>query len=368
MSGRAKVFISYAREDYAAARRLFRELLYLGVEPWLDKECILPGQRWELAIETAIRESNYVVAVLSANSVEKRGYIQKELRIALDALDRVPESQVFLIPVKLDETTVSNFRLRELQWVEMYPSWDEGFAKIRRVLDFASQANAGTLPSPSSATETTAQSDTEPALDLTGTVWSGDDLDGYITYEFLPRSILKYTSISGTFSNGEWTQDGASVYWQMNDKYAQYRGEISGDRMEGTGQNVAGKNWRWNVRKSNKYQANAGTLPSPSSATETTAQSDTEPTLDLTNTVWSGDDVDGRMTYEFLPRSILKYTSISGTFSNGKWTQDGASVYWQMNDKYAQYRGEISGDRMEGTGQNVAGEHWRWNVRKSNNR
>jgi hypothetical protein len=138
----------------------------------------------------------------------------------LDALDRVPESQVFLIPVKLDNAAVSNSRLRELQWVDMYPSWAEGFARIKRVLDFASQANAGMLPIPSefpSGGTIVVQSESVPVLDLTGTAWSGSTSDGRnYTFEFLPGSALKYTSPTGTFSNGTWTQDGASVYWQMN--------------------------------------------------------------------------------------------------------------------------------------------------------
>ena len=247
MSESIKVFISYAHEDYNAARRLYDELRLLGTEPWLDKECILPGQRWEFAIETAIHESNYVVFILSSNSTAKRGYIQKELRIALDVLDTIPESQIFLIPAKLDDTTPTHPRLRELQWVKMYPSWDEGFAKIIRVLDFAREANAGKLASPSELSASATRS--EQIIDLTNTVWSGTESGGSeFTAEFLPGSILRYTVITGTWENARWTQDGVRVYWQSNNEYAQIRGQIHGDSMNCAAQNINGTMWTLHLK------------------------------------------------------------------------------------------------------------------------
>jgi TIR domain-containing protein len=90
-----RAFISYAREDEAAARRLYIGLKAAGVEAWLDKESILPGQDWQEAIAAAIESSEYFVAVLSSHSLNKRGFVQRELRIALEVLDEVPEGQVF---------------------------------------------------------------------------------------------------------------------------------------------------------------------------------------------------------------------------------------------------------------------------------
>ena len=40
------VFISYAREDSDAAKRLKKDLKDAGLNPWLDKEELLPGQNW----------------------------------------------------------------------------------------------------------------------------------------------------------------------------------------------------------------------------------------------------------------------------------------------------------------------------------
>jgi hypothetical protein len=39
-----QVFISYAREDIRAAKRLYEDLKNAGLRPWLDKTNILGGQ------------------------------------------------------------------------------------------------------------------------------------------------------------------------------------------------------------------------------------------------------------------------------------------------------------------------------------
>jgi hypothetical protein len=44
------VFISYAREDYNLAKRLYVSLSSLGINAWLDRENLLPGQNWPVEI------------------------------------------------------------------------------------------------------------------------------------------------------------------------------------------------------------------------------------------------------------------------------------------------------------------------------
>ena len=58
-------------------------LLSVGLNPWIDKENLLPGQEWKRTITKAISESSYFIALLSTNSISKKGYIQKELRLLL---------------------------------------------------------------------------------------------------------------------------------------------------------------------------------------------------------------------------------------------------------------------------------------------
>ena len=123
-------FISYARQDSEAAQRLAQDLESSGVGIWIDVERIRPGERWRTAITTAIEECQYFIAVLSTRSVAHRGYVQAELRQALDVLSQVPDSQIYLIPARLDDAEVVHPVLRELNWVDLFPDWTKGIRRL----------------------------------------------------------------------------------------------------------------------------------------------------------------------------------------------------------------------------------------------
>ena len=124
------VFISYAREDAASALRLYSDLREFGLQPWLDPEDLLPGQNWRVAVTRAIEDSRYFIAVISSRSVNRRGFVNKEIVEALEILDTFPEADVYLIPARLDECQPSHTKLRSLNWVDMFPDWQAGIAKI----------------------------------------------------------------------------------------------------------------------------------------------------------------------------------------------------------------------------------------------
>lgn len=124
------VFISYARQDHEAALRIYNDLKKSGLEPWLDTKSILPGERWKVSIAAAIPNCDYFLALLSSNSVSKKGYVQKELKYALDVFDEIPEHEVFIIPARLDDCSPSHAKLSDIQWADLFPSWEKGLSKI----------------------------------------------------------------------------------------------------------------------------------------------------------------------------------------------------------------------------------------------
>lgn len=132
-----QVFICYGREDVAAANDMYRDLTETGHKAWLDTQSLIPGQKWQPAIINAIRTSRYFVALLSSRSVSRKGFVNKEIREALDVLAEFPNDQHFLIPVRLDDCTPSDQRLSELQRVDMFPSRDEGMRQIKKALEIA---------------------------------------------------------------------------------------------------------------------------------------------------------------------------------------------------------------------------------------
>ena len=134
----ANIFISYAREDIEIVRRLNRDLKLAGFFPWFDDEKILPGQNWRHEIKIAIKKCDYFIAILSKHSIDKIGFVQKELKIALDIFDLFPNSKIFLIPVRLEECFPTNETLQDLHWADLFPNYEDGLNKILITLRFSS--------------------------------------------------------------------------------------------------------------------------------------------------------------------------------------------------------------------------------------
>ena len=72
------VFLSYIYEDKETVARLKRDLTARGVEIWLDKEQIQPGDQWKKKIGDAIRSCRFAIICLSNKALSKEGYFQKE--------------------------------------------------------------------------------------------------------------------------------------------------------------------------------------------------------------------------------------------------------------------------------------------------
>jgi hypothetical protein len=114
-----QIFLSYAREDEERIREIYRRLSKAKLSPWLDLEDLLPGQEWKKAILSAIKDSKFVLIFLTEKSINKRGYIQKEIAAALDIAEEIPDGDVFIIPVRLEPCSVPD-RLAKWQWVDLF--------------------------------------------------------------------------------------------------------------------------------------------------------------------------------------------------------------------------------------------------------
>jgi TIR domain len=130
------VFISYARQDSDAALRLYEDLrTRTELKPWLDKKDLLPGQNWDIEIRKAIKNSRYFIALFSSTSVQKRGYVQKEFKRALDVLEEFPEGEIFAIPVRLDDCKIPYEKWRHIEYVDLFPDWNEGIQRLLRTFE-----------------------------------------------------------------------------------------------------------------------------------------------------------------------------------------------------------------------------------------
>jgi hypothetical protein len=138
-----KVFLCHASDDKAEVKDLYQLLVKHGADPWLDAEKLLPGQDWNLEINKALDDSNVILLCLSKKSVDKEGYVQREIRIALDRALEMPEGRIFLIPARLEECDLP-YKVRTYQWVDLFTS--DGMGKLLKSLNLrASQVKAQPL-------------------------------------------------------------------------------------------------------------------------------------------------------------------------------------------------------------------------------
>jgi SOS-response transcriptional repressor LexA len=127
-----KVFLCHSKDDKSKVRYLYYRLSDDGFDPWLDEEKLIPGQDWDLEIRKAVRQADVVAVCISNDAITKAGYVQKEIRLALDVADEKPEGTIFLIPVRLEDCNVPN-RISRFQWVDLFDK--AGYSKLKEALN-----------------------------------------------------------------------------------------------------------------------------------------------------------------------------------------------------------------------------------------
>jgi hypothetical protein len=135
----AQIFLSYAREDEEKVENLYQKLSDAGFKPWMDKKDILPGEMWKSSVQKAIRHSGFFLVCLSANSIDKRGWIQREIRDALDIWQAMLDSDIYLIPVRLEDCEVPE-RLRDFQWVKLFE--EDGWTRLVKAIQVGMERRA----------------------------------------------------------------------------------------------------------------------------------------------------------------------------------------------------------------------------------
>jgi len=136
-----QIFLCHASEDKAAVEAIYERLKGLGYKPWLDKKDLLPGQLWEQEIPKVIRASDYILIFLSKTSILKRGYVQTEFKLALDAWMRVTQGMINNIPVRLDDSEIPD-QFSKFQWCNLFDA--DGFETLLRALPQPNTLNTGT--------------------------------------------------------------------------------------------------------------------------------------------------------------------------------------------------------------------------------
>ncbi|MEW6030867.1 MAG: toll/interleukin-1 receptor domain-containing protein [Chloroflexota bacterium] len=114
-----RAFLIYAHRDKKTVRDLYARLAGDGIEVWLDRERLLPGQDWQYEIRQAILKSDAVIVCLSPHFNRRKGYRHEELKIALEKVNWLPDNETFVIPVRLEECDMPE-SLRRLHRVDLF--------------------------------------------------------------------------------------------------------------------------------------------------------------------------------------------------------------------------------------------------------
>jgi hypothetical protein len=126
-----RVFISYARKDREKASELYDKFLAARFDPWMDSEKIRAGETWKPVIRRALRNSEFVVVLLSEISIRNRGYFQFEIDESLALLEEKPRGTKFIFPLRLSDCRVPK-KLAGFQYVDLFgPS---GWSKLLQSL------------------------------------------------------------------------------------------------------------------------------------------------------------------------------------------------------------------------------------------
>jgi hypothetical protein len=138
-----RIFVSYVRENHQPVERLAAILKAVGVEVWLDRESLKPGQRWADEIRRGIKDGDYFLACFSQEYASRsRTYMNEELTLAIDELRQRPSNRSWFIPVLLSDPSALPDRsigggetLASIQYVSLQEKdWDDGVRKLIEVI------------------------------------------------------------------------------------------------------------------------------------------------------------------------------------------------------------------------------------------
>jgi len=124
----AKLFISYSTKDHGFVTRLANDLKKMEFDIWLDRWEIDVGDDIFDKIQFGIRESDYVILVLSSNSISS-GWVDKEWKMAY--WNEISSRQVKLLPVLLDDCEIPEF-LKFKKYADFRRGYGDAFKELLR--------------------------------------------------------------------------------------------------------------------------------------------------------------------------------------------------------------------------------------------
>lgn len=155
-----RIFLCHASEDKAAARDLHRLLKAEGMQPWLDEEDLELGQEWRVEIPKVIQASDVILVCLSNRSIQKDGYVKREIEFALDIVDKQTNNRMLFIPVRLEDCAFPD-RVGDRHGVDWFSS--QGPERLMQAIRQHARRLGATVAAPNS--KVSAPAPPKPAID-----------------------------------------------------------------------------------------------------------------------------------------------------------------------------------------------------------
>ena len=89
-------------------------------------------------------------------------------------------------------------------------------------------------------------------VDFAGSHWVGKCYTDNFWITFETNGTLTYGYNNNTFKNGTWKLVESNLYFEMNNRYLEFRGVMCGDVIHGESKNVAGSNFVTQFTRSEK--------------------------------------------------------------------------------------------------------------------
>jgi hypothetical protein len=90
-----------------------------GLNVWIDHKKLLGGQQWDYELRKALDQAVIIIMFVSENSVNRRGYVQREIRLALNKVEEKLISDIYIIPVLLDAEAIRPEQLASIQFLDV---------------------------------------------------------------------------------------------------------------------------------------------------------------------------------------------------------------------------------------------------------
>jgi hypothetical protein len=256
-----KIFISYSRVDSEFAEKLVTDLRSAGVDLWFDQHDIVPGDRWDSAVESALMTSPRLLVVLTPDSVASQN-VMDEVAEALKLGKRI-------VPVLHRQCDIP-FRIGRLQYVDFTGSYERGIKQLMAIVSAPQPAPTD----PTSAPPTYLLSESSPgksslgagrskpmliaascaAVVLAAGIWGAVKL--FHTAPSTPEVLSVSgppTWCKGTLSTAERAVCDTSTLWlldaQLTQKYEAATARVGLDREKLSSLNSTEGMWRRNQRE-----------------------------------------------------------------------------------------------------------------------